>query len=66
MEFASLTIGSITYAQRARNLLKTAGITASIVRSRATGCSYGVRVEKEQVSRARELLRDAGIKSEEA
>lgn len=65
MEFAILVIGSVTYAQRARNLLKTRGITASLVRARASGCSYGVRLDKRERERALALLQEAGIKTEE-
>ena len=64
MEYKTITVGSVTYAQRARSLLFSRHIHAVIVRARASGCSWGVRVEADAVDAACELLRHAGMKTE--
>ena len=64
METVILTVGSITFAQRARNLLASRKILANLVRARQSGCSYGVRVDREKDSEAQEILRSAGMKAE--
>lgn len=64
MEYKTVTVGSITYAQRAKSLLLSRHIHATIVRARATGCSWGVRLNAEDAARACELLRHAGMKTE--
>ncbi len=64
MEQKIITIGSITFAQRARNLLSVRKITAVLVRTRAGGCSYGVRVSAEQLEEALTVLKNAGMKTE--
>ena len=64
MEMKTITVGSITYAQRAKSLLLARHVTASIVRSRASGCSWGVRVNANEVESACRLLQHAGMKTE--
>lgn len=64
MDTVLLTVGSITLAQRARDLLNARGISARLVRSQSAGCSYGVRVQSLYREEARTLLRNAGIKAE--
>lgn len=64
METKTLTVGSITYAQRARNLLMGHGIASTLVRTRQSGCSYGVRLDATKIEDAMEYLRSAGLKTE--
>lgn len=64
METVILTVGSITFAQRARSVLLKNKISAVLVRSRVRGCAYGVRVDRAVLDQAQESLRAVGIKTE--
>ena len=60
-----LVLSSITYAMKARDLLKENGIPSLLTRSvairRVRGCGYGIRIAPEHRTRAEELLQNAGI-----
>ena len=65
MEYVLLMSGSITHAQRTAAVLENRGIRSVIARAPAgvdpRGCGYGVKVRREQLPRAQEILRHAGI-----
>ncbi|MBR7081173.1 MAG: DUF3343 domain-containing protein [Oscillospiraceae bacterium] len=56
---------SLTYAQRASKVLKSAGIPASISRIpkeiATNGCGYCVRLAEKWLSRSLELLNNTGL-----
>ncbi len=60
-----LVLSSITYAMKARDLLKDNGIPSLLTRSAAIrkvrGCGYGVRISRENRDKAEALLKGAGI-----
>ena len=60
-----LVLSSITYAMKARDLLKDHGIPSLLTRSaairRVRGCGYGVRIAPEHRTQAEALLQDAEI-----
>lgn len=64
MEYRMISVGSITFAQRARNLLNGKGLNAFLVRTGKNGCSYGVRVETGELEAALNILRAAGMNVE--
>jgi tagatose-1,6-bisphosphate aldolase len=59
-----IDVGSVTYAMKSRELLRSHGIRAYVERlpraPEATGCGYGVYVPKD-VEEAVRLLKEAGI-----
>lgn len=62
-----IPIGSITYAIKARDILRKSGYKASIERKTAeykSGCGYAVVFEGDG-QKAKELITSAGIKSGE-
>ena len=60
-----LVLSSITYAMKARDLLKDNGIPSLLTRSaairRVRGCGYGLQVKDAHKQRAESLLKQAGI-----
>jgi len=61
-----LGIGSQTEAQKARKILSSfSGAAVVKIENRLSdgGCLYGIRIRKEDLSRAMRALRDAGIYS---
>ena len=60
-----LVLSSITYAMKARDLLKDNGIPSLLTRSaairRVRGCGYGVRIAARHRDQAEGLLKAAGI-----
>jgi type III secretory pathway lipoprotein EscJ len=56
---------SVTYAQRAVRLLEKAGMRASMRRLPAdlpeTGCGHAVRVEREKLTQAMQMMNEAGF-----
>ena len=65
MEFVLLMAGSITHAQRMAAMLDREGVRASIARAPAgvdpRGCGYGVKIRRDKLETALELLRRRGI-----
>lgn len=62
-------LGSITRAIRARDLLKTVGITAKIERQTndiEKGCGYGIIVVDGDLAAAKAILNDHGFSVDEA
>lgn len=59
---AILNVGSVTAAQKARQLLKKAGIFVEITRTRTAGCGYAVRVREEKKVLAAALLKEGGVR----
>lgn len=64
MGLKTVVLGSVTFAQRGRNLLLSKGVSATLARSRAGGCHYGVRVAEEELEKALSFLHSAGMKTE--
>lgn len=66
MEFVLLMAGSITHAQRMAAVLGNRGLRAVIARTPAgvdpRGCGYGVKVRREHLEQAQDILRHAGIR----
>lgn len=65
MEYVLLMAGSITHAQRMAAMLENRGIRGVIVRAPVgldlRGCGYGVRVHREKLDTAVEILLRRGI-----
>ncbi|MDR0325523.1 MAG: DUF3343 domain-containing protein [Oscillospiraceae bacterium] len=65
MANALIACRSVTYAQRAVRLLEKAGLRASIRRLPAdlpeTSCGHAVRVQRERVAQAMQLMNEAGF-----
>lgn len=60
----TITVGSVTYAQKAKRILIARGIRARLVKQEATkdgGCAFGVEVAEESYLDALLALRTAGI-----
>ncbi len=59
----TITIGSITHAQKARRALASRGIRARLVKSDSTsdGCAYGIELEGGDHLKAIAILRELGI-----
>lgn len=62
MGYTSLILGSVTRAQRARNLLIAQGIYSTVVRGVRNNCTYGVRVEQSRAEEAIGVLEAAGMR----
>ena len=61
----TITIGSVTYAQKAKRILIQKGIRVRLVKQEATsdgGCAFGVEVPEEAHLDALLILRAAGIR----
>jgi hypothetical protein len=68
MEQCILTVGTVTYAIRARKLLSSLGIRARLVKGTrpggAGGCAYGVEIPSADLTLATDALTRAGISYE--
>lgn len=66
MDYVLLMAGSITHAQRMAAVLENRGVKAFIARAPEgtdpRGCGYGVRLLRNQVELAQDILRHAGIR----
>ena len=61
----TITVGSVTYAQKAKRILMQKGLRARLVKQETTkdgGCAFGVEVAEEAYLDALLLLRTAGIR----
>lgn len=65
MANALIACRSVTYAQRAVRLLEKSGLRASMRKLPAdlpeTGCGHAVRVERERLTQAMQLMNEAGF-----
>ena len=62
----TVSIGSVTYAEKAMRALASAAIYSEIVKldeSRSRGCIYGLEFPCSQSDNVRAVLRTAGIKT---
>ncbi len=60
----TVTIGSITYAQKVRRALASRGVRARLLKTgerTGGGCAYGIEVEEGDFLTAIRLLREMGI-----
>lgn len=68
MEQCILTVGTVTYAIRARKLLSSLGIRARLVKGTRGGgmggCTYGVEIASADLKSSTEALTQAGISYE--
>ena len=68
MEQCILTVGTVTYAIRARKLLSSLGIRARLVKGTrpggAGGCTYGVEISASDLTLATDALKRADISYE--
>ncbi|MBQ9980469.1 MAG: DUF3343 domain-containing protein [Oscillospiraceae bacterium] len=68
MEFYLLALRSLTYAQRARDILGAAGIRAAVIKTPSgvspKGCSHSLKVRSQEAARAAAHLRSQGINIE--
>ena len=61
----TVTLGSVTYAEKAMRALASAAIYSEIVKldeSRSRGCIYGLEFPCSQTDNVRAVLKQAGIK----
>ncbi len=65
MKTTVLTVGSVTYAIKAKRLLSREGISAKLIKSNAEntaeGCAYGIKFPTKDFYGAVSVLRSAGI-----
>lgn len=62
----TISVGSVTYAQKAKRILLQKGLRARLVKQEATndgGCTFGVEVAEEAYLDALLALRTAGIRT---
>ena len=62
----TVTLGSVTYAEKAMRALASAAIYSEIVKldeSRSRGCIYGLEFPCSQTDNVRAVLKQAGIKT---
>ncbi len=68
-EKCRLSVGSVTYAEKAKRALASAAVYSEMIKldgdSRGKGCVYGLEVSCSQLENARSILRSAGIKAKE-
>ena len=60
-----LTVESITYAMKARKLLNSQGISATVIKNdgaKNEGCRYGVEISSGEMMEAAKIMRENGIK----
>lgn len=60
-----ISVGSVTYAQKAKHTLLSHGIRTRLIKldtSIQEGCIYGIEVRETDYLRAISLLREAGIR----
>ena len=64
-----LSVGSVTYAEKAMRILARAAIYSEMVKldgdTRGKGCIYGLEVSCSQLDNAKAALRTAGIKAKD-
>lgn len=65
MKTTVITVGSVTYAIKAKKLLLREGLSARLVKngseSSARGCMHGIEIPTKDFFGAAAVLRDAGI-----
>lgn len=65
MKTAVFTVGSVTYALKAKKLLAREGLVAKLVKTDASadgnGCAYGIEFPARDFYTAASILRSAGI-----
>ena len=65
MEKTVISIGSFTYAQKARRLLSRVGIEATLVKhdgiETKAGCTHGIEIDGEDFYSAITVLKENGI-----
>jgi len=65
VEKALIVCRSVTYAQQATHILNRAGLRAGSTRLPAllpdTGCGYAVRVKRQNLQEARDILSESGF-----
>lgn len=54
-----LTVASVTYGQKGRDLLRRAGISCLL--RRVEGCRYVLEIEAAKQEQARRILREGGV-----
>ena len=62
----TVSIGSVTYAEKAMRALASAAIYSEIIKldeSRSRGCIYGLEFPCSQAENVKAVLRQAGIKA---
>ena len=64
-----LSVGSVTYAEKAMRALAMAAIYSEIIKldgkERGRGCVYGLEIACSQLDNAKAVLRTAGVKIKE-
>ena len=65
MQYSLILCRSLTYAQRAAHTLERAGITATVRKAPQgasdRGCTYAVKLRTSVLSRALQILNNAGV-----
>lgn len=63
LNVATITVGSMTYAIKARRLLLREGIKSKLVKldKNKDGCSYGIELKEDKLYSAVVILRSNGI-----
>ena len=63
LKTASISIGGITAAIKARSVLAENGIRAKLIKfsSLKKGCNYGIRIKENEYMEMARILRSAGI-----
>lgn len=66
MKTAFISLGSVTYAVKARRLLMHEGVTSKLVKQDGTknseGCIFGIEIKSGDIFAAAEILRSGGMK----
>ena len=66
MGYAYITFRSVTHAQRGEGILSGAGIRCAMQRTpqwmEEQGCGYCLRLRRQELSRARELMMKNGVR----
>lgn len=64
-----LSVGSVTYAEKAMRALAKAAIYSEVIKlesgSRGKGCVYGLELACSQLENAKTVLRSVGIKTKD-
>ncbi|MBR2465654.1 MAG: DUF3343 domain-containing protein [Clostridia bacterium] len=65
MKTSVFTVGSVTYAIKAKRLLAREGLTSKLVKTDASkstgGCAYGIEFPTKDLYAAASIMRSAGI-----
>lgn len=63
MKTASITLGGVTAATKAKSILASGGVRARLVKfsSLKKGCNYGLSIKQAEFYEAARILRSAGI-----